>query len=313
MNTTNGLLRVVAVATIVLSLCGKMVAAQSTSSSQSKETLQREDEIARIVGYAMTRSGAPAFLETLTDRIGGRVTGSSQSLATAELILKTLRQAGFENAHFEEYELASTWQRGLATGEVISPVRRALMIGSYGWVPGTAGAIEAPVVDFGAPDTHHVPESEQVRGAAVLVDLASNASSSAYVGARFMLARQLAQAGAVAMFIISDKPDRMLEANFDGDNESFIVVGVPTYSVLGEPSDFNALHHTIIDTYARIEPRMLNLQTAVMAVVAYSFANSERAPGHRLSPAEVKQLLESTGLEPLYEMEHGPFPARPTW
>src|SRR5215510_13251917 len=110
-----------------------------------------EEDIARLTGYALTRGGASAFLETLTDTIGGRITGSPESRATAELILKTLKEAGFANAHFEEYELASVWQHGPAKGEIISPVRRVLYIGSYGWVPGTPGPIEVPVADFGPP------------------------------------------------------------------------------------------------------------------------------------------------------------------
>lgn len=445
--------------------------------------------MARIVGYAMTRGGAPAFLEIVTDTIGGRITGSLQSRATAELILKTLKEAGFENAHFEEYKLISTWQHGTATGEVISPVRRALMIGSYGWVPGTPGAIEVPLVDFGAPSENHVPQADQVRGAAVIIDLRSNGVSSTYAGTRLITARQLAQAGAAAMFIVSDKPGRMvytsafgfyprgplpiisiasedaallrrllakgpvklrldvqnsfgsgpgwernvvaelegsdpsgmvllcahfdswdpaqgandngagvaaileaarifkalkirpkhtirfvffsgeeqlangsrayveqhrdeldkiwavfntdegaqaplgfqlngrddlqaetrkllkplaalgadrlfLDADFDSDHESFMIVGVPAYSLRVEPADYDARHHTIIDTFDRIDPRMLNLQTAVMAMAAYSFANAEQAPGRRLSLAEVRDLLKRTGLEPLYNLEY---------
>lgn len=476
-------------AVLISLLSVSVAAAGSGGSNPSNEVQQREDEIARIVGYAMTRGGAPAFLEIVTDTIGGRITGSPQSRATAELILKTLKDAGFENAHFEEYELASTWQHGSAMGEVISPVQRALMIGSYGWVPGTSGAIEVPLVDFGAPREDHVPMADQVRGAAVIVDLRSNGVSSTYAGTRVIIARQLAQAGAAAMFIVSDKPDRMvytsafgfyprgplpiisvatedaallrrllvkgpvklrldvqnsfssgpgrernvvadiegsdpngmvllcahfdawdaaqgandngagvaavlevarifktlkirpkhtirfvffsgeeqlangsrayveqhkgeldkiwavfntdagaqaplgfqlngrgdleattkkllkplvalgadrlyLDADFDSDHESFMVVGVPAYSLRVEPGDYDARHHTIIDTFERIDPRMLSLQTAVMAVAAYSFANAEEAPGRRLSPAEIRELLKRTGLEPLYKLEY---------
>jgi hypothetical protein len=49
---------------------------------------------------------------------------------------------------------------------------------------------------------------------------------------------------------------------------------------------------------------MLGLQTAVMAVAGYSFANGEQAPGKRLSPTEVRDVLRRTGLEMLYEMDY---------
>ena len=187
----------------------------ATSSAQSAtpgpdNVAKAQEEIARIVGYSMTSGGASAFLETLTDTVGGRITGSSESQATAELILKALKEAGFENAHFEEYEIGSVWRHGGATAEVISPVHRSLYIGSYGWVPGTPGPIEVALADFGTPGPGRSPMPEKVLGAAVLVDQQSGGVSSTYAGARLMIARQMAQAGAAAMFIVSDKPDRMV-------------------------------------------------------------------------------------------------------
>jgi carboxypeptidase Q len=456
--------------------------------SQSQSPTQADDEIARIVGYSMTRGGALAFLETLTDTIGGRITGTPGDRAAAELILKTLKDAGIDSAHFEEYDLTSTWNHGPATGQVISPVTHALVIGSYGWVPGTSGPIEVPVVDFGPVGSDSDPIPARVRGSAVIVDLRSGGSSSAYVGARAIIARRLAQAGASAMFIVSDKPDRMvytsafgfypraplpvisiagedaallrrllargevkirldvqnsfsgpakernvvadiqgtdpsemvllcahfdawdpaqgandngagvaavleaarifkllhiqpkhtirfvffsgeeelsngsrayvsqhknelekiravfnvdsgahppvgfaihgrqdmeaisktllkplaplgadkvfLDADFDSDQETFIVAGLPIYSLKVEPGDYDSRHHTIIDTFERVDPRMLAIHTAVMAVAGYSFANADQRPGRRLSPSEVQDLLKRTGLQQLYELEY---------
>ena len=110
-----------------------------------------DERLDRIVGMAMAHGGAHAFLQRLTDSIGGRVTGSPECRAAADLLLSTLRGAGFEDAHFEEYALESRWQRGRAVGRVISPVQRTLAVGSYGWVPGTKGEVTASLVDLGAP------------------------------------------------------------------------------------------------------------------------------------------------------------------
>ena len=450
---------------------------------------QADDAIARIVGYSFTRAGALGFLETLTDTIGGRITGSTGSREAADLILKTLQDAGFDSAHFEEYDLPSSWQHGSASGEITSPVRRPILVGTYGWAPGTSGPIEVPVVDFGPAGDGTVPIPPQVKGAAAIVDLRSNGISTAYVGARVIIARRLAAAGAAAMFIVSDKPDRMLytsafgfypraplpvlsipaedaallrrllahgavklrldvqnsfpgpvkernvvaeikgaadpgeivlltahfddwdpaqgandngagvavileaarifkllrirpnntirfvffsgeeelsngsrayaaqhkdeldrtravfnidsgahpplgfdihgrvdteaaskkllgalaplgadrvylDADFDSDQETFIVEGVPIYSLHNAPSDYDTRHHTIIDTFERVDPRMLAYQTAVMAVAGYCFANADRRPGPRLTPAQVQELLKRTGLEPLYKLEY---------
>ncbi len=480
-------LTVLGMITLLLTLLA--APAQAVPSDLQTPPTPAEDDIARLVGYSLTRGGALSFLETLTDTIGGRITGSPGSRATAELILKTLKDAGFEDAHFEEYKLTSPWQHGTATAEITSPIQRALLIGSYGWVPGTPGSIQVPVVDFGPVGDERAPISDRVRGAAVIVDLRSHGSSTTYVGARAIIARRLAQAGASAMLIVSDKPDRMLytsafgfyprgplpvisipnedssllrrllvrgpvkirldvqntfgtapgvernvvadlkgtddseivilcahfddwdpaqgandngvgvaaileaarifrilkihpkqtirflfvsgeeelsngsrsymeqhkneldkiraaintdlgahpplgfaihgrqdleavsktllkplaplgadrislNADFDSDQESFIVEGVPIYSLMVDPQDYDVRHHTIVDTFERVDPRMLALQTAVMAVAAYSFANADHRPGPRLTPAQVQDLLKRTGLEPLYQLEY---------
>jgi len=458
--------------------------------AQSSSHGPSEDDIARVVGYTFARGGAPKFLETLTDRIGGRITGSPESRATADLILKTLREAGFDNAHFEEYTLPSTWKHGPISGSVVSPVQRAIYVGSYGWCPGTNGPIEVPLADLGASADGQSPLPSNVRGAAVLVSLGSNGLSTSYVGTRYLITKQLAQAGAAAMMIVSDKPNRMLytsgflfyphgplpvlsiaaedaaflrrllahgevklkldvqnsfgppvqernvvadlegadtkemvlltahfdswdpaqgandngvgvaavldgarllkslniqprhtirfvffsgeeqsdlgsrayvtqhkaeldnvravintdagaqaplglklygrkdleastariiqplaalgasrvftDADFESDEESFMVVGVPAYSLAVEPGDYYAVrHHTIVDTYERVDPRMLSLDSAVLTIAALSFADADQRPGKRLSPTEVHDLLQRTNLESLFEMDYG--------
>jgi carboxypeptidase Q len=103
--------------------------------------LAQDDSLSRIAGAAQTRGGAMAFLETLTDTVGGRVTGSPQNRAASELILAALKKAGYDNARFEEYPMESRWTRGSASGRITSPLEsvRPIVVGSYGWVPGTAG------------------------------------------------------------------------------------------------------------------------------------------------------------------------------
>ncbi len=141
----------------------------------SQEPAKKPDAVnERIVGAAMTRGGAMAFLETRTDTIGGRVTGSPQSQAASELILKALKDAGFDNAHIEDYPLTSRWQRGPASGAVVSPVKQPILVGSYGWSPGTNGRVELPLIAAGVgADGKLSGDLGKLRGAAALVDLTS--------------------------------------------------------------------------------------------------------------------------------------------
>ena len=195
----------------LLLTCARLVLAQTTSKPAENATRSRvSEEMNRIVGEAFTNGGAAAFLQTLTDEVGGRVTGSSQSRAASELILRTLKEAGYDSAHFEEYTIQSAWQRGPAVGEIVSPVQFRLHVGSYGWVPGTNGRISAHVIDVGSPPTNDLPKSKDaLRGAAVIVDVHSIGNTPAQV-MRASIAAQLAEAGAAAMLIPSDKPGRML-------------------------------------------------------------------------------------------------------
>ena len=457
----------------------------------------RGDVAERIVGAAMTRGGAISFLETLTDTIGGRVTGSPESQQAADLILKALRDAGFDNAHLEQYSLASGWRRGPATGWVANPVKRPLYVGSYGWAPGTNGRVEVPLVTVVATGAGKLSESTaRLRGAAVLVTLESSSNTFAanYVVMRSRTARQLADAGAVAMLIPSEKPDRMLYtsaaglypraplpivsvakedtlflrrllakgnvrigldiqnsfderlaggqpakernviadlpgsspqdvvlvgAHFDSwdpaqgaddngsgvaavleaarilkslgvkpkatirfaffsgeeqaclgsrayvethkqeldhlwaalimdngalaptgfslhgrddletplkqrlaglsaigagsvvsggdlysDDETFVVAGVPALSLEVVASDYDNRHHTIIDTFDKIDPRSLALDTAALALASYFIADVDQAPGRRLSAAEVDELLKRTGQAEYVDLDY---------
>ena len=196
------MLKVLLVVTILLS---SLSPAQSIPIAQS--------DVERIIGASMTRGGAIDFLETLSDRIGGRMTGSPESAAAASLILTTLTDAGLHNAHVEDYPIEAGWKRGQATARVISPVSRPIYIGSYGWAPGTNGPLQAPVVETSMSPRGILDLSpSQLKGAAVIVSFNTRTTSYAtsYVVLRAKAIRQCANAGAVAMLIPSDKPHRML-------------------------------------------------------------------------------------------------------
>ena len=477
-----------------------MVISIRSAAAQPRQSHARDEVVERIVGAALSRRGAISFLETLTDTIGGRVTGSPESQATSELLLRTLREGGFANARIEEYSIASGWKRGPANGWVASPVKRPLHIGSYGWAPGTSGKVEAPLATAAATGDGKLSASLQsLRGAAVLVSLESGTDLSLapnYVVMRSRTARQLAAAGAIAMLIPSEKPDRMLYtsaaglypraplpmlsvakedamflrrlsargevkivldvqntfdagpasernviadlvgtdpravvllgAHFDswdpaqgaGDNgsgvaavleaarilkslgvtpratlrfaffsgeeqaclgsrayvdahvqeldhlwaavimdsepqaplgftlhgrddlvdsmkerlaalaglgagsvetggdltsddQTFVVQGIPAVSLKVADSDSDVRHHTIVDTFDKIDPRWLSLDTAALALAAWSLASADQPPGPRLSPREVERLLKKTRQAEYVELDYRRLPRMP--
>jgi carboxypeptidase Q len=465
------------------------IAQHPASNGLGPQASPDSDNISRIIGAAMARGGASTFLQTLTDTIGGRVTGSPESRAAAELILTTLKQAGFETAHLEEYPLESRWQRRSATAKVLTPVTRPILIGSYAWVPGTTGQIEAPLVDLGTPAGKEIGATGNLKGAAVLVDPHEIPDNPGFV-MRHLIANELAAAGAVAMLIPSDKPNRMvytsafgfyprgplpvisvakedalflrrllakapvrvalniqnsfdtspykernviadipgtnpdeivligahfdswdpgqganddgsgvaaileaarllkalgvkprrtirfaffsgeeqatlgsrayiqahqgelqrlsavlimdegaqaprgfqiqgrtdlknkmekllsplsslgangisLEASFDQDHAPFLAAGIPAATLWVDPGEYDIHHHSITDTFDKVDPRMLALDTAVMAAAAYILADAEETLSLRLSEAEATELLKKTGLESTRRMLYG--------
>src|SRR5690242_8037720 len=191
-----------------------------------------DDVDARVAGAAMTQGGAAAFLETLTDTVGGRVTGSPENLKGSQLILDALKRAGYENARFEEAPLEARWARGPAAGRIVSPISRAITVGSYAWVPGTGGEVTGALLDMGSPKTFDAPLPQNVRGAAVLVDPQQVGVDPSFV-MRSRPARRLADAGAAAMLLPSDKPGRMVYTSAFG----FYPKGpLPVISVAAEDS-----------------------------------------------------------------------------
>jgi carboxypeptidase Q len=182
------------------------------SLAQTSGDRQKYDQVA---GAAMARGGAYEFLETLTDSIGPRLTGSESSRAASDLILDTWKKIGLENVHAEEYPLLSRWRRGTAVGRIFSPVTRPLLVQSFGWTPGTNGPIEAPLVDGGAMLSGG-PLPANVSGAIVIADFPGDRNDPGYV-TRGRTARALAAAGARALLIPSDKRDRLLDIGCFGN------------------------------------------------------------------------------------------------
>ncbi len=476
-----------------MNLSRRLLLSLALSAAAADPARGEDDVVARIAGAALTGGGASTFLQTLTDTVGGRVTGSKESLAASQLIFRTLKEAGYANARFEEYALESRWTRGPATGRIVAPIDRALVVGSYAWVPGTAGEISAPLLDVGAPKSLDLPApAETLRGAAVLIDPQKVGRDPSFV-MRSIMARKLAEAGAAAMLIPSDKPNRMvytsafgfypkgplpvisvakedalllrrllakgpvrlaldvrntfdtspyrernvladlsgtnpdevvllgahldswdpaegadddgsgvaavleaarilrslgvpprrtirfaffsgeeeatlgsrayvaahekeldrlravlvmdsgagaprgvelhgredleapvkkllaplaslgaagtsLDASFDRDHAPFMVSGVPAMTLWVEPGSYDEHHHTVTDTFDKVDPHLLALDTAVMAIAGWELANAPAPIGRRLSPAEAAELLERTGVEGTRRMVYGASP-----
>jgi hypothetical protein len=93
------------------------------------------------------RSELMKNLEYLSDRIGGRLTGSPSLEKANKWGAELMRSYGLENVRLEPWEIPLGWERGRAEMKLIEPnTGRSLLIASAGWSPGTKGKVTGDVV-----------------------------------------------------------------------------------------------------------------------------------------------------------------------
>ncbi len=111
-------------------------------------------------------------LAELADGIGGRLTGSPAYVRSTEWAVAKFRSYGIENVKLDPFTIAAGWQRGTATGAMLSPLSRPLNVASLGWGPSTpAGGVQGSVLLVGdvSPEALKSHEGE-LRGKIVLLD-----------------------------------------------------------------------------------------------------------------------------------------------
>jgi hypothetical protein len=111
-------------------------------------------------------------LGDLADGIGGRLTGSPAYVRSTEWVAAKFRSYGIETVRLEPFTIPAGWQRGAASGAMLSPLSRPLYVASLGWAPstppgGVQGAV-AIVADV-APGALKSREAE-LRGKIVFLD-----------------------------------------------------------------------------------------------------------------------------------------------
>ena len=158
----------------------------------------------------MARGGALAFLQRLTDSIGGRVTGSAESRAAADLLLSTLREAGFEDAHFEDTRSSRAGSVDERLGASSAPVRatagrRFLWLGA-----GNEGRGDGFARRSGRTTEHRSSGPSGPRSRCGGHRRATRSGRSAGSGHARRAGSCARPRGAAAMLIPSDKPNRML-------------------------------------------------------------------------------------------------------
>jgi carboxypeptidase Q len=163
-------------------------------------------------------------LRTLTDSIGGRVTGSPAAARAVAWAADALRKAGVDSVHTEKFTLAAGWIEGRTRVDVLAPGTFPVRVVASAWSPPTPqGGITADVVDVDRGDqAGFAAAAKAVKGAILLVHsnlLVTYADLDHEYEVQPGIIARARKAGAAAIFWMSTRPSLLLyrhTASLDG-------------------------------------------------------------------------------------------------
>ena len=119
-----------------------LAAAQQAAAVPSQPTITRpaptragvrvDPKVAALRDKALADDTAYSIVEGLTTEIGPRPDASPQQARAREWAVARLRAMGFRNVRIEPYTRENVWERGVETGEVISPYPQPLRLTALG-------------------------------------------------------------------------------------------------------------------------------------------------------------------------------------
>src|SRR6202050_2812920 len=120
---------------------------QSATGSSAQPDDGALKALADVAGAGMMKTDTYENLRELSDDIGARVTGSPEAAKAIAWGVEKMKSFGLENVQAETWQIARGGTRIPASAEMISPIRRRLMIDAMGWVGSTpVGGAEVDVL-----------------------------------------------------------------------------------------------------------------------------------------------------------------------
>jgi hypothetical protein len=111
--------------------------------------LRAEDPGALIERVTGPSSRLSPDLRSLTDEVGGRVTGSTGYEKALQWGIDAFKRAGVDSVKLEAYPVPVKWEAVSASASVAGPNGFALRVVSFGLAPSTSGSLTAALVDAG--------------------------------------------------------------------------------------------------------------------------------------------------------------------
>ncbi len=147
----------------------KLQPPQGAAACSATELSSCAEAAAKILPQVLGESPMAENLRRLTDKVGGRVTGSPQMAKAVEWGVAAFRTAGID-VHTEKYTLPVTWSEGDTRLELLGPAQFPVRVVSTGWSPATPqGGVEAAIVDVGNGSEDEFARARNIQGTILLV------------------------------------------------------------------------------------------------------------------------------------------------
>ena len=148
----------------------------SVSSGTAQVFPQSQDDpvLKKIIDIGTKDNQVMTWLDTITNRFGGRFTGSNAYNNATAWALWQFKQWGVEAALDEVGEVPVGFNRGPWFGKMIKPVEKALYFGTPSMTAGTKGVQRGPVAIAPEKDDQVEAVKDKIKGAWVLIPGESN-------------------------------------------------------------------------------------------------------------------------------------------
>jgi carboxypeptidase Q len=142
------------------------IRAQQPATAAKDANAEADD---KIIAEVHDHNEIMSNLEYLSDMIGARLTGSENLKKANDWTRQKFSDYGAANPHLESWTVAHTWERGAASGRIVSPSVHPLAIASYAWAPSTNGEVRGRVVYVKAQSVDELAQYKgKLKGAIVI-------------------------------------------------------------------------------------------------------------------------------------------------
>lgn len=181
--------------------------------ASARQSSTADAGVSRVIGEVFANGRHMKYLSLLADEIGQRLTGSAGARRAEQEMEAEMKRLGLVNVRREPFQMPSSWERGAAHATITSHDNRPLTVASFTWTPGTSGAVEGDAVDVGAGRPDDVARVRSKLKGAVAIASPAGVTLDEVIYNFYrtpLLAKEVKEAGAVALLIASDKQNTLL-------------------------------------------------------------------------------------------------------